>query len=126
MIEKVQITDSTVIEQIRDVFPESTNSKKGLASQSQAITNYAVKANSYIDIVLPVFGIYTFTCTGIGGFGMIFQKAYNTYASKVVLDPNNIQTTLFKVEHLEDGSSTVRVTSLRPDVPNIQFSVNRI
>ena len=125
MADKI-ITDPAVIEQIRNAMPEANGSLKGLASQAQGITNYAVKANSYIDIVLPVFGLYTFTCTGISGFGMIFQKTYNVYSSKVVLDPNNIQTTLFKVEQLEEGSSTVRVTSLRPDVSNLQFSVNRI
>lgn len=116
---------SPTVEEVIKAMPVATMEGKGLAVQCQGRTLYSLNPNEFIDIPIEYYGIYLFVSEQIAGTSLLFQKAYNKSDFKIVLDPSNVHGVLFKLEQLNAGDKSIRVTNLSSSIVQ-RFSINRL
>ena len=125
MIQKIDIKDASIAEEIRKNMKVATPTDKGLALAWQNPISYNINAGETIDIELPAYGIYLFVSEIMSGSGFIFQKAFSVSNFKILMDASNVIGTYFSLSLAEDGSKIVRVKNLSPTTHQ-RFSINRI
>lgn len=116
---------SPTVAEVISTMPVATMEGKGLAERCQGRTYYSLGPNGFIDIPLEFYGIYLFVSEQISGTSFLFQKAYYRGDFKIVSDPSNVHGILFKLEQLNDGGKSIRVTNLSSSVVQ-RFSLNRL
>lgn len=99
--------------------------KDGFAEKCQGKTLYSLKPEEFIDIHIDIYGLYMFVSETFHGTSLLFQAAYSVYDFRIVSDISGIQGRLFKIEKLEDGDKSIRVTNLSSSNTQI-FSLNRL
>lgn len=116
---------SPTVEEVASAMPVASLSSKGLAERCQGRTYYSLEPNEFIDIYIEYYGIYLFVSETIDGTSLLMQIAYSKTNTKIILDPSGIQGLRFKIEKLNDGDRSIRVTNLNPTFIQ-RFSLNRL
>ena len=84
-----------------------------------------MEPNEFIDILIEYYGIYLFVSETIDGTSLLIQISYSKTNTKVILDPSGIQGSKFKIEKINDGDKSIRVTNMNPAFRQ-RFSLNRL
>lgn len=116
---------SPTLAEVISAMPVATMEKKGLAERCQGRTYYSLEPNEFIDIYIEYYGIYLFVSETIDGTSLLIQIAYSKANTKVILDPSGIQGSKFKIEKVNDGDKSLRVTNVNPTFRQ-RFSFNRL
>ena len=116
---------SPTVAEVTSAIPVATMERKGLAEICQGRTFYTLNPNEFIDIHILYYGIYLFVSETIDGTSLLIQIAYSKANTKIILDPSGIQDLRFKLEKLNDGDKSIRVTNLSSSLLQ-RFSLNRL
>ncbi len=116
---------SPTVAEVMNAMPVATMERKGLAEICQGRTFYTLEPNEFIDIPILYYGIYMFVSETIDGISLLIQIAYSKANTKIILDPSGIQGLRFKLEKLNDGDKSIRVTNLSSSLLQ-RFSLNRL
>ena len=116
---------SPTLEEVTSAIPVATMERKGLAEICQGRTYYTLNPNEFIDIPILYYGIYLFVSETIDGTSLLIQIAYSKADTKIISDPSGIQGLRFKLEKLNDGDKSIRVTNLSSSLLQ-RFSLNRL
>lgn len=116
---------SPTVAEVMNAMPVANMGRKGLADICQGRTFYSLEPNEFIDIPILYYGIYMFVNETIDGISLLIQIAYSKANTKIILDPSGIQDMRFKLEKLNDGDKSIRVTNLSPSFLQ-RFSLNRL
>ena len=116
---------SPTLAEVISAMPVATMAGKGLAERCQGRTYYSLEPNEFIDISIEYYGIYLFVSETIDGTSLLIQIAYSKANTKVILDPSGIQGSKFKIEKVNDGDKSIRVTNVNPTFRQ-RFSLNRL
>ena len=116
---------SPTLTEVAKALPVATMERKGLAEICQGRTYYTLNPNEFIDIPILYYGIYLFVSETIDGTSLLIQIAYSKADTKIISDPSGIQGLRFKLEKLNDGDKSIRVTNLNSSLLQ-RFSLNRL
>lgn len=116
---------SPTVAEVMNAMPVANMERKGLAERCQGRTLYSLEPNEFIDIPVLYYGIYMFVNETIDGVSLLIQIAYSKANTKIILDPSGIQGLRFKLEKLNDGDKSIRVTNLNSTTLQ-RFSLNRL
>ena len=116
---------SPTLTEVIIAMPVATMAGKGLAETCQGRTFYSLEPDGFIDIPITYYGIYMFVSETLDGTSLLFQMAYSKNNFKILLDPSGIQGARFKIEQLNDGDKSIRVTNLSSSLVQ-KFSLNRL
>lgn len=116
---------SPTLGEVISAIPVATMGGKGLAERCQGRTYYSLEPNEFIDILIEYYGIYLFVSETIDGTSLLIQISYSKTNTKVILDPSGIQGSKFKIEKINDGDKSIRVTNMNPAFRQ-RFSLNRL
>lgn len=116
---------SPTVAEVMNAMPVANMERKGLAEICQGRTLYSLGPNEFVDIPVLYYGIYMFVNETIDGVSLLIQIAYSKANTKIILDPSGIQGLRFKLEKLNDGDKSIRVTNLNSTTLQ-RFSLNRL
>lgn len=119
------MTVARFVELLTSKIGVASMDKAGLAERSQGRTFYSLAPGEFIDIHIEYYGMYLFVSETLYGVSLLFQIAYSKNSFKIVLDPSHIQGDMYKLEQLNDGDKSVRVTNLNSSLTQ-KFSLNRL